>query len=143
MTKKLKNGKAAEYDNIPAEAIKAGVVTSEEVLWELCNRIWPSKEKITEEWKKSLLIKLPRKGDLSYCKNWRGIMLLNRASTVFCQVILEPIKIALNEKLREEQAGFRAGRSGTDRIATLRIIVKQSIKWQSSLYINFIDFEKT
>ena len=51
--------------------------------------------------------------------------------------------MALDEKLREEQAGFRAGRSGTDRIATLRIIVKQSIKWQSSLYINFIDFEKT
>ena len=70
-------------------------------------------------------------------------MLLKMASAVFCKVILEPIKIALDEKLREEQAGFRAGRSGTDRIATLRIVVKQSIKWQSSLYINFIDFEKT
>jgi len=57
-------------------------------------------------------------------------------------VILKGIKIALDEKLREEQAGFRAGRSCTDQIATLRIIVKQSIKWQSSLYINFIDFEK-
>ena len=139
--KKLKNGKAAGCDNIPPEAIKAGGDTSEEVLLGLCNRIW-SEEKIPEEWRKGLLIKLPKKGDLSYCKNWRGIMLLNMASKVFCRVILERIKIALDEKLREEQAGFRAGRSCTEQIATLRIIIEQSIEWQSSLYINFIDFEK-
>lgn len=34
-------------------------------------------EKIPEEWKKDLPVKLPKKGDLSYCKNWRGILLLN------------------------------------------------------------------
>ena len=139
--KKLKNGKAAGCDNIPPEAIKAGGDTSEEVLLGLCNRIW-SEEKIPEEWRKGLLIKLPKKGDLSYCKNWRGIMLLNMASKVFCRVILERIKIALDEKLREEQAGFRAGRNCTDQIATLRTIIEQSTEWQSSLYINFIDFEK-
>ena len=139
--KKLKNGKAAGCDNIPPEAIKAGGDTSEEVLLGLCNRIW-SEEKIPEEWRKGLLIKLPKKGDLSYCKNWRGIMLLNMASKVFCRVILERIKIALDEKLREDQVGFRAGRSCTEQIATLRIIIEQSIEWQSSLYINFIDFEK-
>ncbi|VDP42807.1 unnamed protein product [Schistosoma margrebowiei] len=33
-------------------------------------------------------------------------------------------------------------RSCTDQIATLRIIVEQSIEWNSSLYINFIDYEK-
>ena len=95
-----------------------------------------------EEWKKGLLIKLPKKGDLSYCRNWRGIMLLNMASKVFCRVISERIKAALDEKLREKQAGFRDDRNCTDQIATLRIIVEQSIEWQSSLYINFIDFEK-
>jgi len=39
---------------------------SEEVLLDLCNRTW-SEEKIPEEWKKGLLIKLSKKGDLSYC----------------------------------------------------------------------------
>ena len=139
--KKLKNGKAAGGDDIPPEAIKAGGNTSEEVLLNLCNWIW-SEEKKPREWRKGLLIKLPKKGDLRCCKNWRGIMLLNMASKVFCRVILECIKTALDEQLREEQAGFRAGRSCTDQIATLRIIVEQSIEWQSSLYINFIDFEK-
>ena len=139
--KKLKNGKAAGGDNIPPEAIKAVGDISEEVLLNLCNRIW-SEERIPEEWRKGLLIKLPKKGDLSCCKNWRGIMLLNMASKVFCRVILEGIKTALDEKLREEQAGFRAGRGCMDQIATLPIVVEQSIEWQSSLYINFIDFEK-
>ena len=68
-------------------------------------------------------------------------MLLNMASKVFCKVILERINM-LDAKLREVQAGFRAGRSCMDQITTLRIIVEQSIEWQSSLYINFIDFEK-
>jgi len=42
-------------------------------------------------------------------------------------------KFALDEKLREEQAAFRDGRSCTDQIATLRIIVEQRVEWQSSL----------
>ena len=44
--------------------------------------------------------------------------------------------------MREEQAGFGAGQSCTDQIAILQITVEQSIKWQFSLYINVIDFEK-
>ena len=83
--KKLKSGKAGGCDNVPPEAIKAGGGTSEEVLLDFCNRIW-SEEKTPEEWKKGLLIKPPKKGDLSYCKNWRGIMLVNMASKVFCRV---------------------------------------------------------
>ncbi|VDO50503.1 unnamed protein product [Schistosoma margrebowiei] len=45
-------------------------------------------------------------------------------------------------QLRGQQAGFRKDRSCTDQIATLRIIVEQSVEWNSSLYINFIDYEK-
>ena len=44
--------------------------------------------------------------------------------------------------MREEQAGFRQERSCTDQIATLRIIIEQSIEFQSSLYLDFVDFEK-
>ena len=69
-------------------------------------------------------------------------MLLNMPSKVFCRVILECIKIMLDEKLREEQVGKRVGQPCTDQIATMQIIVEQSIKGQSSWYINFIDFEK-
>ena len=79
-------------------------------------------------------IKLIKKSYLSHCENWRGIMLMNMTSSkMFFRVILERINTALDETLKEEQAGFRAGRSCTDQIATLRITVKQSIEWQSSL----------
>jgi len=43
---------------------------------------------------------------------------------------------------RDHQAGFRKDRSYTDQIATLRIIVEQSMEWDSSLYINCVDYEK-
>ena len=62
---------------------------------------------------------------------------------VLCRVLLNRMKGAVNTKLRDEQAGFRKGRSYTDRIATLRIIVEQSAEWQSSVYICFVDFQKT
>ena len=76
------------------------------------------------------------------CKNWRGITLLSVPSKVFTRILLDRMKGALDEKLREEQASFRKNKSCTDHIATLRIIIEQSIEWQSPLYINFTDFEK-
>ncbi|VDP59032.1 unnamed protein product [Schistosoma curassoni] len=52
------------------------------------------------------------------------------------------MKDTIDAQLRGEQAGFRKDRSCTDQIATLRIIVEQSVEWNSSLYINSIDYEK-
>ena len=61
---------------------------------------------------------------------------------VFNRVLLNRMKDSVDAQLRDQQAGFRKDRSCTDQIATLRIIVEQSIEWNSSLYINFIDYEK-
>ncbi|VDP57388.1 unnamed protein product, partial [Schistosoma mattheei] len=52
------------------------------------------------------------------------------------------MKDCVDTQLRDQQAGFRKDRSCTDQIATLRIIVEQSIEWNSSLYTNFVDYEK-
>ena len=62
---------------------------------------------------------------------WNGCVKM--VAKVLCRVILNRMKGAVNTKLRDEQAGFRKGRSYTDRIATLRIIVEQSAEWQSSV----------
>ena len=69
-------------------------------------------------------------------------MLLSVPSEILTRIILERLKSALDAKLREEQAGFRARISRKDQIATLRIIVEQSIEWQSTLYLNFVSFAK-
>ena len=69
-------------------------------------------------------------------------MRLSIASKVLCRVLLNKMKGAVDTKLRNEQARFRKGRSCTDHIATLRIIVEQSVEWQSSAYICFVDSQK-
>ncbi|VDO77604.1 unnamed protein product [Schistosoma mattheei] len=61
---------------------------------------------------------------------------------VFNSVFMNWMKDAVDAQLRDKQAGFRKDRSCTDQIATLQIIVEQSVEWNSSLYINFIDYDK-
>ena len=137
----IQNGKAAGPDGIPPEALKGDVTTSVEMLYSLFEEIW-EKEEIPAEWKEGYLIKIPKKGDLSRCDNFRGITLLSVPGKVLNRIILERMKDEVDKTLREEQAGFRQDRSCTDQIATLRIIVEQSIEWNSSLYVNFVDYEK-
>ena len=137
----IKNGKAAGPHGIPAEALKGDVTTSVEMLYSLFEEIW-EKEEIPAEWKEGYLIKIPKKGDLSRCDNFRGITLLSVPGKVLNRIILERMKGEVDKTLREEQAGFRQDRSCIDQIATLRIIVEQSMEWNSSLYVNFVDYEK-
>lgn len=139
--KKMKNNKASGPDGIPPEALKADPKTSAEMLQPLLRKIW-EQEQVPLDWKRGHLVKLPKKGDLSQCGNWRGIMLLSVPSKVLTRVILERLREALDKRLRPEQAGFRQDRSCTDHIATLRMIIEQSIEWQSPLYLTFVDFEK-
>ncbi|XP_059176593.1 uncharacterized protein LOC131956194 [Physella acuta] len=137
--KSMKNGKAAGPDGIPPKALEVDPAISADILHPL--QIW-EEEIIPSNWKLGYLITLPKKGNLTQCNNWRGIMLLSVPSKVLTRIILERLRDALDKKLGQEQAGFRQDRSCTDHIATLRIIIEQSIEWQTPLYMTFVDFEK-
>ena len=137
----LKTGKAPGPDEIPAEAIKADMETSIEILYDLIGKIWDTDE-IPIGWKEWYLVKIPKKGDLQECRNYRGIMLLSMPGKVFYIIILERLTNEVDNILKDHQAGFRQGRGCIDHIATLRIIVEQSLEFDSSLYINFVDYEK-
>jgi len=139
--KMLNNGKAPGPDGIPPEALKADISVTTDILYEMFGRVWESEE-IPADWKHGYIIKMPKKGDMKECKNWRGITLLSIPGKVFNRVILERMKDKVDKHLRDEQAGFRKERSCTDQIATLRTIIEQSLEWNSSLYITFVDFEK-
>ncbi|KAH9581718.1 hypothetical protein MS3_00000626 [Schistosoma haematobium] len=106
------------------------------------NKIWDEKQ-VPTNCKEGHLVKITKKGDLSKCENYRGIILLSIPGKVFNSVLLSRTKNSVDAQLRDQQAGFRKDRSCTDQIDTLRIIVEQSIEWNSSLYMNFIDCEKT
>jgi hypothetical protein len=131
--KTMKNGKAAGSDNIPAEVLKADPYAIADILLPLFQDIW-QKEKFPKEWKEGIIIKVPKKGDLSHCRNWRGVTLLVVISKIFKNLILERIKDMLDRGLRKEQAGFRRNRSCIDQINTLRVIIEQSLEFQSPLY---------
>ena len=103
--KSLKSGKAAGPDGIPPEALKVDIQTSTDMLHSLLSKIW-EQEKVTENWKKGHLVKLPKKGDLSTCSNWWGVMLLSIPGKVLTRIMLERLKTILDKRLRDEQAGF-------------------------------------
>jgi hypothetical protein len=85
--------------------LKADIATSSKILQQLFKNIW-NNEIIPNNWTKGLTVKLPKKGNLQICDNWGGITLLSVPSKVFTKILLKRI----DEKLREEQAGFRKGR---------------------------------
>lgn len=139
--KALKLNKAAGPDGIPAEILRADTTTTSKLLLPVMTQIWNS-ETLPKEWTHGLIVKIPKKGDLSKCDNWRGITLLNTCSKVLAKIVHERIAHTLESNMRPEQAGFRPHRSCVDQINTLRMIIEQSIEWRSNLYLVFIDFLK-
>ena len=87
-------------------------------------------------------MKIPKKGALRNCNNWRGITLLSVPSKILAKLIIRRISEAVDQQLRKEQTGFRKGWGCTDQIFTLRNIIEQCTEWQRQLYINYVDFEK-
>ena len=130
----LNNGKAPGIDNIQAELLKADTDYASTKVNEIIDIVWRD-EKTPRYWRKGLTVKLPKKGNLKECKNWRGITLLSVVSKVMGRIVIDRIRTGVESKLRKEQAGFRPGRGTTEQILIF-------IEWQSSLCVNFIDFEK-
>jgi hypothetical protein len=89
--KSHKSGKAASHDGIPPAVLKADIQTSTEmhILHPLLRKILEQERvHVPEDWKRGHLVKLPKKGDLSSCNNWQGIMLLSISSKVLTTIIL-------------------------------------------------------
>ena len=139
--RELKNGKAAGFDEVSPDVLKADPATTADVLQSLLKRIWEL-ENMPEDWRKGLIIKLPKKGDLTRCGNWRGITLLSVVGKVMARSIIKRMRDAVDRRLRKEQGGFRPNRGTGMQIFILRNIIEQSLEWNASLYLVFVDYEK-
>ena len=87
----LKQGKSAGVDNIPAELVQAGgegVITA---VMTICTKIWQTGEWPTP-WTRSLVITLPKKGNLQQCQNYRTISLISQPSKVVLKIFLNRLK---------------------------------------------------
>ena len=108
----LKKGKSAGVDNILAELVQAGGEDVITALSTICNKIWQTGEWPTP-WTQSLVITLPKKGNLQQCQNYSTISLISHPIKVMLKIILKRLKPQAEKIIAEEQAGFRAGRSTT------------------------------
>ena len=88
----------------------------------------------------SLVITLPKKGNLQQCQNYRTISFISHPSNVMLEIILKRLKPQAEKIIAEEQSGFKAGRSTTE--LNLRILCEKYLQHQQDLYHVFIDFKK-
>ena len=140
--KALCNRKAAGICGIPPELLKYGGVDMIREMTSMFN-VFLEQERVPDEWKKAIIVPLfKNKGSRLDCGNYRGISLISVPSKTFMRVLLNKIKPQLEEKLREEQAGFRGGRSTVDQIFALRQIVEKRWEYALPVYCSFMDLEK-
>ena len=121
--------------------LKADEQLTPTVLASILRKVWIS-ETAPEDWKVGLIVKLPKKGYLTDCNNWRGIMPLSMTSKIFSRIVLDRISASVDKLLRKKQAGFRKGKSCADQSFTLRQIIEQSHEWDATVYANLIDFKR-
>ena len=139
--KALKNNKAPGPDNLNAELFKTDPAIAAEIPLPLMMKVWEDK-RIPDDWNEATIIRIPKKGALNDCNNWRGITLLSIPSKILAKISINRLSNAVDSRLREEQAGCRKGKGCIDQTFALRNIIEQGTEWQRKLHINFVDFKK-
>ena len=100
------------------------------------------KREVPNDFRKTLMKPLYKKGDKSECRNYRGISLISVGSKLLSNMILFRLRDAVDKILWEEQCGFRKGRGSVDQFFTLRLIIEKSLRCQTILVLSFIDYEQ-
>ncbi|XP_055380733.1 uncharacterized protein LOC129611563 [Condylostylus longicornis] len=101
---KMKKNRAEGPDGIPAELLQADPNTTSDILLPIRMEfshysVWNS-ERMPDTWKQGIIVKLPKKGVLRECSNWRGITILNVLNKVLANIILGRISSKIEESLR-------------------------------------------
>ena len=140
----ITKGKAAGVDNIPVELFTHGGEEMLTVMTKLYQQICKTQE-WPEMWSTSLIITIPKKGDLKKCENYRTISIICHASKILLRIIsnlMNRMNPQAEEILIEEQAGFRKKRNTREHILNSRILTEKHIETDLKLYHNFIDYKK-
>ena len=97
---------------------------------------WP------QDWKRSVFIPIPKKGNAKECSDYRTIALVSHASKVMLKILQARLQQYMNCELPGVQAGFRKGRGTRDQIANIRWIIEKPREFQKNIYFCFIDYAK-
>ena len=116
--------KASGADGIPAELFQILKDDAVKVLHSLCQQIWKTQQ-WPQDWKRSLFIPIPKKGNDKECSNYCTIELISHTSKVKLKILQARLQEDVNRELPDVQVGFRKGRETRDQIANIFWIIKK------------------
>ena len=108
----------------------------------ICQQIWKTQQ-WPQDWKRSVFIPIPRKGNAKESSNYHTIVLISHASKVMLKILQVRLQQHMNRELPDVQADFRKDRGTRDQIANIRWIMEKAIKFQKYIYFCFIDYAKS
>ena len=95
-----------------------------------------------ENWKRSVFIPIPKKGNAKECSNYCTIALISQASKVKLKIFQARLQQYRNCEVPDVQAGFSKGRGTRDQIANIRWIMEKVREFQKNIYCCFMDYGK-
>ena len=111
------------------------------MLHSLCQQIWKTQQ-WPQDWKRSILTPIPKKGGTKECSNLQTIALISHASKVMLKILHARLQNQVNHELPDVQAGFRKTRGTRDQIANSCWSIENAREFQQNSYLCFIDYMK-
>ena len=128
-------------DRIPIELFQILKDDAVKVLHSIYQQIWKTQQ-WPQDWRRSIFIPIPKKGNAKECSNYYTIVLISHASKVMLKILQARLQQYVNRELPDVQAGFRKGRRTRDQTANIRWIIKKAREFQKNIYFCFIDYAK-
>ena len=94
------------------------------------------------DWRRSVFIPIPKKGNAKECSNYRTVALTSYASKVILKIFQARLQRYVNCELPDVQAAFRKGRGTKEQTANIRWIMEKVREFQKNIYFCFIDYVK-
>ena len=117
--------KASGGDEIQVELFQILKDDAVKVLHSTWQQIWKIQQ-WPQDWKRSVFIPIPKKGNAKECSNYHTFVLISHASKVMLKILQARLQQYLNHELPDVQVGFRKGRGTRDQIANIRWIIKKA-----------------
>ena len=99
------------------------------VLHSICQQIWKTQQ-WPQDWKRSVFIPIPKKGNAKESLNYRTIALISHTSKVMLKILQARLQQFVNCEIPEVQAGFRKARGNRDQIANIHWIIQKAREFQ-------------
>ena len=111
------------------------------LLHSICQQIWKTQQ-CPQNWKRSVFISIPKKGNAKECSNYRTIALISHASKVMLKILQSRLQQYVNHELPDVQAGFKKVRGTRDQTANIRWITEKGREFQKNIYFCLLTMPK-